>query len=179
MDITNPTAMPLPSGQYFDYLHPQDSFFTIETVAHSLSLQCRFNGLCKRFYSVAQHSVHCCDLAQDSYKLEALLHDAPEFVMGDVVKPLKVALPDYARIEANVERVVLGRFGLCLPLHQGVKQVDEIMLATEQMQLTDNRDKWIYTNGREPANFTIPVWTPEFAKTAFLSRYDDLTGRSR
>lgn len=173
--IVGPTIL-LHSGAYFDFLAPEQSAFTIDDIAHALSMICRFAGHCGRFYSVAQHSVHCCDLAPPEHAYAALMHDAPEAFVGDVAKPLKVMLPDYKIIEDRVEAAVFERFGVPSPLPSCVKEIDIVMLATEQVQLMANRDDWNYTRGRKPADIIIPEWSQSRAKWEFLSRVSRLTG---
>lgn len=89
------------SGLYFDLLDPQPDQFTLSDIAGALSKICRFGGQIDYFYSVAEHSVHCFDQADRDGASPAvcrlaLFHDAAEAFIGDVVKPLKVMLPEYA-----------------------------------------------------------------------------------
>jgi len=171
--IVGPTIL-LNSGNYFDFLDPGNSVFTIEDIAHGLSNICRFAGHCQRFYSVAQHSVHVSHLVPPEHALQGLMHDAAEAFIGDVTKPLKDLLPEYRRLEKNVEAAIAKRFGL--PLHESpaVKEIDIIMLATEQLQLMQNRDDWNYTRGRKPIEIDLPEWGPKEAKQAFLERFIEL-----
>lgn len=171
--IVGPTIL-LNSGSYFDFMAPQQSAFTIGDIAHALSMICRFAGHCQRFYSVAQHSVHCCDLAPPEHAYAALMHDAPEAFVGDVAKPLKVMLAEYKTIEDRVEEAVFERFVVPSPLPPCIKEIDVVMLATEQVQLMANRDDWNYTRGRKPANLVIPSWSHNQAKDEFLSRFERL-----
>jgi len=171
--IIGPTIL-LSSGNCFDYEAPESSQFTIEDIAHGLSMTCRFAGHCIRHYSVAQHSVHVSHAVPSDHAFEGLMHDASEFAVGDMAKPLKVMLPEYTVIEKRVEAAVFARFGVKIPLPQSIKEADIRMLATELRQLMMNRDEWHYTHGRPAFDFTIPVWTPEEAKARFLQRYADL-----
>lgn len=61
----------------------------IEDISHALSMVCRFGGHIPRHYSVAEHSLLVAELVPDEYKLAALLHDASEAYVGDMVAPLK------------------------------------------------------------------------------------------
>lgn len=171
--IIGPTIL-LASGNYFDYEAPETSAFTIEDIAHGLSMTCRFAGHCIRHYSVAQHSVHISELVSQEHAFQGLMHDSSEFAVGDMAKPLKVMLPAYSVIEKRVEAAVFARFGVVMPLPPEIKEADIRMLATEQRQLMGNRDEWHYTHGRPAFDFTIPVWTPEEAKARFLARYAEL-----
>lgn len=171
--IVGPTIL-LYGGTYFDLLDPEGSEFTIEDIARGLSHVCRFAGQCKRFYSVAQHSVYVSQIVPAEHALAGLMHDAPEAFIGDVTKPLKDLLPDYRAIEDRVELAVLARFGVSMPLHPSIKDADIIMLATEQRQLMHNRDDWNYTRGREPLDMTIEAMGPDEAFTFFMGRYRSL-----
>jgi 5'-deoxynucleotidase YfbR-like HD superfamily hydrolase len=126
-----PTIL-LQSGTYFDLLDPFTSDFTIQDIAHGLSLTCRFAGQCREFYSVAEHSWHASQLVADEFKLAALMHDAAEAFLGDVTRPLKSLLPEYQRIERNVEAAVADRFGINGMDSDAVKRADLAMLAAEQ-----------------------------------------------
>ena len=174
--IVGPTIL-LYSGAYFDFLDPASCDFTIEDVAVGLSNICRFAGQCGRFYSVAQHSCHVSDLLPAEHAFAGLMHDAPEAFLGDGAKPLKVMLPDYIRLEKAIEPVVLARFDVPMPLPPEVKEIDVVMLATEQRQLMKNRDDWNYTRGRKPADLVIPEWSATRAKWEFLTRFSRLSKR--
>jgi len=171
--IVGPTIL-LASGNYFDFLAPEQCEITIEDIAHGLSNICRFAGHSRRFYSVAQHSVIVSRIvpAEDAYA--GLMHDAAEAVIGDMAKPLKDICPDFRVIEKRIEADLFPRFGVPMPLPASVKEADTVMLATEQRQLMRNRDDWNYTRGRQPLDIEIPPMNPAEAKAAFLARYDEL-----
>lgn len=124
------------SGRKFNLLTPEPTTILIEDIAHALSLQCRFNGHCDEFYSVAEHSVEVCKLVEKigmkrNIVLTALLHDAAEAYTGDVVSPLKNLLPEFKRIESNLERHIAERFGLVYPFPEAVHVADKKMLQKE------------------------------------------------
>ena len=112
--------------------HPEDIF--IDDIATALSHTCRFGGQVSEFYSVAQHSVIVSRHVPHSIALEALLHDAAEAYLGDVIRPLKRALPDYKTIEAIWEPVIRERFGLSdtPEIRAAVKCADIRALLTER-----------------------------------------------
>jgi uncharacterized protein len=92
------------NGGRFDLLDPKPEQVIWDVVAHSLSLQCRFNGNTKVFYSVAEHSVHVLRLVASQTtspiaRLAALLHDAHEFALGDWTTPVVRALDRLHAVE--------------------------------------------------------------------------------
>lgn len=173
--IVGPTIL-LYSGRYFDFEDPEGSFFDIGDIARGLSHICRFGGQCPRFYSVAEHSVYVSQIVPEEHALAGLLHDAAEAFVGDMPKPLKVMCPDYVAIEKRIERAVLDRFGVALPLDPSIKEADIRMLATEQAQLMGNRDDWDYTRGRPVVEgLTIHGFAPDAAFNLFIDRFEELT----
>jgi uncharacterized protein len=168
--IIGPTIL-LHGGTYFDFLDPENSSFTIEDIAHGLSMICRFTGHCDRFYSVAEHSIYVSLYVPPTLALAGLMHDAAEAFIGDVSRPLKDLIPAYRKIERHIETAVLRRFGLEIPIPSLVKEIDDVLLATEQRQLMRNRDDWDHTHGRRPLPIELACWLPEEARKRFLERY--------
>jgi uncharacterized protein len=168
-----PTIM-LHSGAWFDFCAPTSSQFTIEDIAHGLANICRYSGQCRRFYSVAEHSILVSETAK-GFELEALLHDAAEAFLGDITRPLKQMLPEYKRIEADVERAILDRFGLIGPLPPQVKQADLRVLAAEQKQIMpEGTDGWVRGQKVEPAPVIVRHLLPDEAKRMFIERFEAL-----
>ncbi len=137
------------SGRRLDLLDPSPLDIEIEDIAHGLARVARWNGqtVGAQAFSVAQHSLLveeiCRKLAPDwdkKRRLMALLHDAPEYVIGDMISPFKAALGfDYKAFEAKLEAAIHLRFGL--PAHppaivKGViKRADIICAYFEATQL--------------------------------------------
>ena len=157
------------SAEPFYIFDPKPGDIDLEVIAHALSLQCRFGGHCRVFYSVAQHCVLTARILHDSYwRHEALMHDAAEAYIGDVVRPLKMHLDLYQSAEAKLERVIAQRFELDYPWPAEVKEADAIMLATEKRDLlAPNDGDW--GPMPEPLPWTIDPWPPEEAKARFLA----------
>jgi uncharacterized protein len=168
-----PTIM-LQSGALLDFLDPWSSRFVIEDIAHGLSNICRYAGQCSRFYSVAEHSIHVSYVAK-GFEYPALMHDAAEAFLGDITRPLKQLVPDFKRIEAEVERVIFERFGLQWPVPAEVKDADLQVLAAEQAQIMPaGTDQWARISNVVPAAIKVEHWSPDEAKQNFLSRLESL-----
>ncbi len=133
---------------HFPTMTPDE--FRIEDVPHCLAMICRYNGFVDRFYSVAQHSVMVCELAEAIHGRSpishcALLHDASEAYLGDVSRPFKACLPDYKRIEAHVQSVIVEAMRLPKDpaIWQEVSRLDVMALHIEANALLFHHYDWI------------------------------------
>jgi hypothetical protein len=164
----------LQSGAWFDFAAPHSSPFTIEDIAHGLAHICRYSGQCNGFYSVAEHSLLVSETAT-GFELEALMHDAAEAFLGDITRPLKQMLPDYKRIEGEVERAIFSRFGIQTPIPREVKQADLRVLAAEQRQIMPRgTDDWLRGQDVVPAPIVVRNLPPVEAKRDWLERFEAL-----
>lgn len=164
------------SGRHVDLLNPAPENLEIEDIALGLSRECRFSGQTRAFYSVAQHSVLASRLVPEERALEALLHDATEAFLRDIPTPLKKRLPEYARIEAVLDRSIRQRFGLPEEMSPEVHRADRILLATEKRDLMpDDRCPWPILEGVSPLPDRIAPWTPERSMGLFLRRFAELS----
>ncbi len=137
------------SGRRLDLLDPSPLDIEIEDIAHGLARVARWNGQTKgdHAFSVAQHCVlvvnlfsHANPLALRSDRLAALLHDAPEYVVGDMISPFKAALGvDYKAFENRLLAAIHVRFGLAglvsPKLTDAIKQADKTSAYLEATQL--------------------------------------------
>jgi 5'-deoxynucleotidase YfbR-like HD superfamily hydrolase len=138
------------SGRRLDLLDPSPLDVEIEDIAHGLARVARWNGQTAGDWpmSVAEHSLLVEDIfARQSRaapapaeRLAALLHDAPEYVIGDMISPFKAALGlDYAAFEARLAAAVNLRFGLpaalAQPLKLRIKKADRASAYLEAVQL--------------------------------------------
>jgi len=169
--LNNPTILTA-GGRYFPFDDPESFDFDIDDIAHGLSHICRFTGHTRKFYSVAQHSVHVSELVPPALRLEALLHDASEAYLGDVSSPLKSMLPTYKDIEHRTEHAIARVFGLVFPLPPEIKQADLRMLVTEKRDLmpTVQYDSVCWPT-HKPAPFKVAAMSPEHARNYFLDKY--------
>ena len=171
--VVGPTIL-LRSGNYFDFEAPETSAFTIDDIAHALSMICRFTGHVSRFYSVALHSVLVADHLPPNLAYAGLMHDAAEAFIGDMSKPLKQGDAFYRDVEHRVEAAIFARFGVPQPMPPEVKEMDIVMLATEQRHLMRNSDDWAYVSGRIALDIDIPDLGPGEAKALFLDAFERL-----
>ena len=129
------------SGRKLDILSPSPLDIEIEDISLGLSRVTRWNGQTtgKHAYSVAQHSVIVEEVFNLEYpnlnkrwKLAALLHDAPEYVIGDLITPFKYALNNsYRDVEDNLMKAIHIRFGLPADLPMSIevkiKRIDKAL----------------------------------------------------
>jgi hypothetical protein len=182
------------SGRRLDLIDPSPLDVEIGDIAHGLARVARWNGQTRgpEIFSVAQHSLlvealfaagEVCPPA--GARLTALLHDAPEYVIGDMISPFKAAIGgDYKRIEARLKRAILIRFGLPPEpqddLDRRIKIADRAsayLEATalagfsiaEARKLFGEPDLMI----RDFAAFLEPM-RPADVETQFLARFDEL-----
>jgi hypothetical protein len=129
------------SGVRFPVSDNTPAHVRLEDIAHGLAHLCRFGGHVREFYSVAQHSVQCVEIVRRMAPGDvvaarwALMHDAAEAYLGDIVSPLKRYLTQYADLEAHALRSVAGALGLPLTVPPVVKAADATALALEAAQL--------------------------------------------
>ena len=164
------------TGKQFFPLDPRPEDLDIRDIAHALSLQCRFNGHCLQFYSVAEHSVRVSEWLDGEHSLWGLLHDAAEAYLGDVVRPLKRQLDAYNAIEKRLLRVVADHFDLGWPMPEAVAVADTRLLAAEARDIMAPAPAPWELMGLEPLPGTIEPWSATEAEQRFVERYAKLTG---
>lgn len=176
------------SGRRLDLLDPSPLDIEIEDIAHGLSREARWNGQTAGSwaFSVAQHSVLVEDLvlrvkpaAGPPWRLAALLHDAPEYVIGDLITPFKAAVGlDYRDFEKRLLAAIHIRFGLPAMLSAEmtalIKRADGIAAYVEATQLAGFSEAEATRYFKKPLPryaVTIEPWPPEVAKEHYLRRF--------
>lgn len=161
------------SGKQFFPADPRRADIDIVDIAHALSHQCRFNGHCLRFYSVAEHSVRVSHELPPELALWGLLHDAAEAYVADLPRPVKATFPAYRDLEDRLLRRIIEHFGLSWPMPQEVHVADTKLLATEARDLmAPPPASW--NLDVEPIDETIEPSSQEEAKAAYLARFEEL-----
>ena len=185
------------SGRRLDLINPSALDVEIEDIAHGLARVARWNGqtVGDHAYSVAQHSLLVTDLAQafapdwDQTKLlAALLHDAPEYVIGDMISPFKAALGvDYREFEGRLEAAIHVRFGIPIetPKHveRTIKRADRVSAYLEAIELAGfepteaakifGRPRLTPAQSRAARRWIRPMSAGE-AQAAYLKRFATL-----
>ncbi|MEM6758909.1 MAG: HD family hydrolase [Pseudomonadota bacterium] len=181
------------SGRRLDLLDPTPMDIEIEDIAHGLAFVARWNGQTRGdyAYSVAEHSLlvetlfgRIAPKAPAKWRLAALLHDAPEYVIGDMISPVKAAVgPGYGALDERLEAAVHIRFGLpakvSAQVKRQIKKADKISAWMEATQIAgftvDEADKFF---GKPDAALTdglqIVLRPPVETRNAFSARHADL-----
>ena len=179
------------SGRRLDLIDPSPLDIEIEDIAHGLARVARWNGqtIGDNAFSVAQHSIIVEQIASflkpnltPQERMMALLHDAPEFVIGDMISPFKNALGiDYRIFEDKLERAIHLRFGL-LPktpptLKKLIKKADRICAWFEAVHLAgfsiEEADN-LFIKPPEGLEINIEPMSAKDAQIAMVERFEEL-----
>ena len=180
------------SGRKLDILSPSPLDIEIEDISLGLSRVTRWNGQTtgKHAYSVAQHSVIVEEVFNLEYpylnkkwKLAALLHDAPEYVIGDLITPFKYALNNsYRDVEDNLMKAIHIRFGLPAELPKSIelkiKRIDKAVAWYEAIYIAgyDNKEALVILKKpilKNKLEKILPV-SPNVIAKKFLKRFSEL-----
>jgi 5'-deoxynucleotidase YfbR-like HD superfamily hydrolase len=183
------------SGRRLDLLHPSPLDIEISDIAHGLARVARWNGQTNgaHIFSVAQHTLLVEAVMREqmprldvSYRLAALLHDAPEYVIGDMISPFKAVLGgDYKAVEKRLLSAIHIRFGLppllAPEIERQIKAADKgaaYLEATVLAGFAQAEAKRLF--GRDPGlpaatrqDYLTP-WTAAKAEKRFLARFETL-----
>ena len=183
------------SGRRLDLLDPSPLDIEIEDIAHGLSRVARWNGQTEgpHIFSVAQHSLLVETISRrqapnvdQRWRLAVLLHDAPEYVIGDLISPFKAVFDaDYKAVELRLLAAISLRFGLPprwpAALVKLIKTADRgaaYLEATKIAGFEEGEARRLF--GRAPAldaatlkGYLIP-WGAETAERHFLKRFQEL-----
>lgn len=181
------------SGRRLDLLDPSPLDVEIEDIAHGLAFVARWNGQTTGEYpfTVAEHSLLVETLfarlyprPEPRWRLAALLHDAPEYVIGDMISPVKDAVgPGYAALDRRLAAAIRLRFGLPVqipaPVRSGIKRADRISAWLEAVRLagfTEAEADRIFGRPKLDgiAAMPLPLRPPATVKAEFLARYASL-----
>lgn len=178
------------SGRRLDLLDPTPVDIEIEDIAHGLAFVARWNGQTRGDwpYSVAEHSLLVEQIFTRSnpgigarWQLAALLHDAPEYVIGDMISPVKAAVgPGYGALDEKLTAAVHLRFGLPAmlpaPIKAAIKAADKVSAWLEAVQIAGfSRDEADRFFGKPEAlilrGLEIRLRPPAVVRADYLSRH--------
>lgn len=178
------------SGRRLDLLDPSPLDIEIEDIAQGLARVARWNGqtIGAHAYSVAQHSLlveHIFGLivpeASTEHRLAALLHDAPEYVIGDMISPFKAVVGgDYKSVELRLQQAIHLRFALPPTVSQSlrglIKRADAIAAYFEATRLAGFAEKEAVLffgrpRGIDPHCLDLTAMATQNAQNAFLQRF--------
>ncbi|WP_295047550.1 HD family hydrolase [uncultured Paracoccus sp.] len=178
------------SGRRLDLLDPTPLDIEITDIAHGLAFVARWNGQTRGDwpYSVAEHSLLVEDILgrlhpgiETRWRLAALLHDAPEYVIGDMISPVKAALgAEYGRMDERLAAAIHQRFGLpqVLPaaIKTKIKMADRISARLEAVQIAgftepEARRLFPLQNDAIISVLSLRIRPPAQARAAFLDRF--------
>ena len=180
------------SGRRLDLLDPSPMDIEIADIAHGLARVARWNGqtIGEHAFSVAQHSVvveeivaHVQPDIPPRWRLAALLHDASEYVIGDMISPFKAALGvDYRTFEERLETAIHVRFGLPAKIPAAIKNLiknaDRACAFFEATQLAGfNHDESLALFGAPPVGYSLVI-APQPAALAqqhYIERFELLS----
>ena len=180
------------SGRRLDLLDPSPLDIEIEDIAHGLARVARWTGqtIGQHAFSVAQHSVvveeivaHIQPDVEPRWRLAALLHDASEYVIGDMISPFKAALGvDYRSFEGRLEAAIHVRFGLPAKAPAAVKTLiktaDRACAYFEAIQLAGfDPTEALTLFGAPPAGYDLRIspQAPSEAQAGYLRRFEILS----
>ncbi|MFY0620290.1 MAG: HD family hydrolase [Pelagimonas sp.] len=183
------------SGRRLDLLDPTPVDIEIEDIAHGLAFVARWNGQTRGDfpYSVAEHSLLVEEIfgrlypkATPAQRLTALLHDAPEYVIGDMISPVKAAVgPGYDELDKRLTAAIHIRFGLpaAVPvrLKQRIKRADKISAWMEATQIAGftSAEANKFFGRPDPdiiTGLSIQLRAPLDVRTDFTQRHETLLG---
>jgi uncharacterized protein len=179
------------SGRRLDLLDPSPFDIEIEDIAHGLSRVARWNGQTNgsHAFSVAQHSIAVLDICEalkpgldPRWRMAALLHDAPEYVIGDLISPFKAAVGlDYKAFERRLQGAIHIRFGVPAEPPQTVaaliKRADRMSAFYEAVALAGFSESEARKFFGAPRLESAPDLTPlssEAAQRRFLKRFQSI-----
>ncbi|MBF9034959.1 hypothetical protein HKCCE2091_11975 [Rhodobacterales bacterium HKCCE2091] len=186
------------SGRRLDLLDPTPVDIEIEDIAHGLAFVARWNGQTRGdfAYSVAEHSLLVEEIharlrpeAEPRWRLAAILHDAPEYVIGDMISPVKAAVgPGYGALDERLTAAIHLRFGLPSVLPKAVKadikRADKLSAWLEAVQLAGfsepEADRFFGRPRPELAEgLTLRLRPPAEVRDAFTARVAELLAAAR
>jgi 5'-deoxynucleotidase YfbR-like HD superfamily hydrolase len=183
------------SGRRLDLIDPSPLDIELSDIAHGLARVARWNGqtMGSHAFSVAQHTIIVEEIvgliaagfgATTEVRLAAMLHDAPEYVIGDMISPFKALIGgDYRTVEARLLEAIHRRFGLPVPLPEKtialIKNADRVAAYYEATRLAGFSEQEALRffgrpRGVDPVGLDLDPWPAAKAEKRYLKRFTTL-----
>lgn len=168
------------TGKCYWPLDPRERDVCIEDIAHSLSMQVRYNGACLAFYTVAEHSEIVSRMVSPANAFCGLMHDAPEAYIGDMVRPLKhrPEMSPFREWEELNWKVIANKYDLPLVIPEEVELADAMIIGPEKRYVLNpcaRSSAALEKYGNIVLPQTIMGFAPGIAKARFLARFHELS----
>jgi 5'-deoxynucleotidase YfbR-like HD superfamily hydrolase len=185
------------SGRRLDLIDPSPLDIELSDIAHGLARVARWNGqtMGSHAFSVAQHTLVVEEIvgliapkaaAEPGVRLATMLHDAPEYVIGDMISPFKALIGgDYRTVERRLLDAIHRRFGVPIPLPEKttalIKNADRVAAYYEATRLAGFSEKEALRffgrpRGVDPGELDLDPWPAAQAEKRYLKRFHALAG---
>jgi len=168
----NAGEMRLLSGRLFNFITPDPALIDINDIAAGLAYKAHFSGQIPNFFSIAEHSTLCVDLLPKNspalLKLTTLLHDASEAYLGDMIKPLKIMMPDFGKIEAVLQKAIFLKFDAA-PDYLFIDLMHRVKLVDKESQVIEYN---CFYNSAIDAR--LKFYSPDLSKWVFIKYFNDI-----
>jgi 5'-deoxynucleotidase YfbR-like HD superfamily hydrolase len=161
LNFTPDGCMRTMTGKKLDIMNPCVSQIDILDIACGLANKAHFSGQYSGYFSIAEHCMMVANYTPEAYKMVALLHDASEAYIGDMIKPLKVMLPEFQKIENRLQEVIFEAFNL---------NVNDIQYVKQQDKLIQKMEYDFFYNGEGE----LECLSPNDAMNAFLEMFSNI-----
>lgn len=159
------------SGNKLSFINPTPDSINIKDISRGLAYKAHFAGQTHHFFSIAQHSMMVADLIPDrlrhdrKFMLLALLHDASEAYTGDIVKPLKVLIPDFVEIEKRIMQAVCTRFEID---YNRLPELKEYDLMAQNIEYRN------FYKGEKTIKYLSPAAADIYFRFRFVNLFTDI-----
>jgi hypothetical protein len=152
----------------FSLFDPKPEQIEITDISHGLAYKAHFGGQTPQYFSIAQHCLLVVDFLPIEWRLykpeivlAALLHDAAEAYIGDMIKPLKIHLPKFVEVEDKIQSVIFEKFDLKMEYMSQIKKYDK---------LAQEYEFEVFYEG----NKSLTYFSPDLANDVFMIKFNEL-----
>ncbi len=163
------------SGKKLDLDNVRADDININDIARGLGMLCRFSGQVSQFYSVAEHSIILSFIVKSELAKVALMHDAAEAYINDLLKPVKDGMNEYTSIEKSVLNVIFDKYGLDISLLPEVIKIEVRDLLPAEVEFLQPYSDWECLKDKYVRSLMlINTFSPPLSIIQFGARFDAL-----